>query len=80
MLDIHMPGLDGQALLEQLRLDPHTEDIPVVMVTNDRETRQLHRSYMNNANAFITKPLRPEHLDDIHAVCSKGTGWKEACH
>lgn len=80
MLDIHMPGLDGLSLLEQLRSNPFTQSIPVVMITGDSEQRKLHKSYMLNANAYISKPFGEEHLDNIHAVFDRGSGWDESSH
>lgn len=80
MLDIHMPGLDGISLLEQLRSNPFTEFLPVVMITGDSEQRKLHKSYMLNANAYISKPFTEEHLDNIHSVFDRGSGWNESSH
>ena len=80
LLDIHMPGLDGISLLEQLRSNPFTSAIPVIMVTGDRAERKLHTSYMLNANAYISKPFSEDHLDNIHAVFDKGQGWDQSSH
>lgn len=33
LLDIKMPGMDGYAVLSQLKIDPQTADIPVIFVT-----------------------------------------------
>jgi len=53
-LDVVMPGMDGWAVLRELKLDPDTRDIPVVMVTmtDDRET-----GYALGATEFLTKPI-----------------------
>lgn len=80
MLDIHMPGLDGIALLEQIRSNPFTQSIPIVMITGDSEQRKVHKSYMLNANAYISKPFTEEHLENLHAVFDKGSGWNESSH
>jgi two-component system, chemotaxis family, response regulator Rcp1 len=80
LMDIHMPGRNGLTLLEQLKSNPHTENIPIVMITGDAASDKIHQSYMLNASAFIAKPFTEKHLDDLHAVFDKGTGWKEKCH
>ncbi len=80
LLDIHMPGIDGIQLLEQIRSNPFTESLPIVMITGDSEQRKVHKSYMLNANAFISKPFTEEHLENIHAVFDSGSGWNESSH
>lgn len=80
MLDIHIPGIDGLSLLEQLRSNPFTHHLPIVMITGDSEQRKLHQSYMLNANAYISKPFTDDNLDNLHAVFDKGTGWNESSH
>jgi CheY-like chemotaxis protein/anti-sigma regulatory factor (Ser/Thr protein kinase) len=53
-LDVVMPGMDGWEVLRELKLDPETRDIPVLMVTmtDDRET-----GYALGATEFLTKPI-----------------------
>jgi len=54
-LDVLMPGTDGWAVLRELKADPATHDIPVVMVTmtDDREL-----GYALGATEFLTKPVQ----------------------
>jgi chemotaxis family two-component system response regulator Rcp1 len=77
MLDIHLPEEDGLTVLQILKNNPYTSDLPIIMITGDRATENVHQSYMLNANAFITKPATIQHLKEIHAVMEKGTAWKE---
>jgi CheY-like chemotaxis protein len=35
LLDLHLPGIDGEEVLRRLRADPRTADLPVVMVSAD---------------------------------------------
>jgi signal transduction histidine kinase/CheY-like chemotaxis protein len=53
-LDAVMPGMDGWEVLRELKLDPETRDIPVIMVTmtDDRET-----GFALGATEFLTKPI-----------------------
>jgi len=53
-LDVLMPGMDGWEVLRQLKADPETRDIPVLMVTmtDDREL-----GYALGATEFLTKPV-----------------------
>jgi len=61
LLDLNMPGMGGLAALERIRSDPHTRDLPVVVVsTEGSETRiQLVRS---QGARFLRKPFTPEDL------------------
>ncbi len=80
MLDIHIPGMDGLSLLEQLRSNPFTQSLPIVMITGDVAQKKLHQSYMLNANAYLSKPFNDDHLGSLHAVFDKGNGWNESSH
>jgi CheY-like chemotaxis protein/anti-sigma regulatory factor (Ser/Thr protein kinase) len=53
-LDVMMPDMDGWEVLRELKADPQTQDIPVIMVTmtDDREL-----GYALGATEFLTKPV-----------------------
>jgi signal transduction histidine kinase/CheY-like chemotaxis protein len=53
-LDAVMPGMDGWEVLRELKLDPGTRDIPVVMVTM---TDDRAMGYALGATEFLTKPV-----------------------
>jgi putative two-component system response regulator len=59
LLDIMMPEMDGYAVLEQLRLDPHTRDIPVLFVTAMDSLVDEEHGLALGAVDYITKPLQP---------------------
>ncbi len=61
-LDVMMPGMDGWAVLGQLKTDPLTCDIPVIMVTV-LEDRNL--AYSLGASDYLTKPIDRERLATI---------------
>ncbi len=61
-LDVMMPGMDGWAVLGQLKGDPETCDIPVVIVTI-LEDRNL--AYSLGATDYLTKPINRERLAHI---------------
>jgi two-component system, chemotaxis family, response regulator Rcp1 len=54
LLDLKLPGMDGQELLESVRSDGHLKSIPVVVMTGDGEQAQLGTLQVD---AFLTKPL-----------------------
>jgi putative two-component system response regulator len=57
LLDIMMPGMDGYEVARQLKADPATSSIPIVMVTAlaDRDSRL--RGLEAGAEEFVTKPV-----------------------
>ena len=59
LLDVVMPDLDGYAVLEHLRTQPTTTDIPVIFVTAaDSEADEEHGLALGAVD-FIHKPIRP---------------------
>jgi CheY-like chemotaxis protein len=60
LLDLVMPGMSGGQVLERLREEPHTRDIPVVVMSalpqSDTEAEQLA------ADLFLGKPFGPDAL------------------
>ncbi len=56
LMDINLPGINGESLLKELR---RTMDVPVIMVTskNNEADEVLSMSY--GADDYITKPYNP---------------------
>ncbi|RAU20886.1 two-component system response regulator [Paramagnetospirillum kuznetsovii] len=59
LLDVMMPGMDGYAVLEQLRSDAKTHDIPVIFITAMNATEDEERGFALGAVDYITKPIVP---------------------
>ncbi len=58
LLDLHMPALDGVAVLEQLRADAAPQAyLPVLMLTGDSSRDARRRALTAGAKDFITKPF-----------------------
>ena len=60
--DVMMPVADGFALLEDLKADASTADIPVVMLTARTSDADLWRGWQAGASYYLTKPFDPDHL------------------
>jgi putative two-component system response regulator len=57
-LDLHMPGLDGFGVLEQLApLIPATTYLPILMLTGDSSPASKQRALSLGAKDFVTKPF-----------------------
>ncbi|MEO0535623.1 MAG: response regulator [Cyanobacteria bacterium P01_A01_bin.123] len=62
LLDAMMPGRDGIATLEQLRIMPETQDIPVIFLTAKAQAASRRQFYALGAKGVITKPFDPTTL------------------
>ncbi len=60
LLDINMPRVDGIEALRQLKGDPKTAHIPVIMLTTTDDPREIERCYRAGCNVYITKPVEYE--------------------
>jgi signal transduction histidine kinase/CheY-like chemotaxis protein len=58
LLDLHLPDIDGGAVLAELKVDPETRNIPVLVLTADATKRQLNELLAAGARAYLTKPIR----------------------
>lgn len=62
VLDVMMPHMDGHEALAQLRRDPQTRDIPVIMLTAKAQDQDVFRGYQSGADCYLTKPFNPKEL------------------
>jgi len=57
LLDLHLPDIGGDEVLRQLRQDPLTRDIPVIIASADATRGEVQRLLRAGAAAYITKPI-----------------------
>ena len=57
LLDLKLPRLSGAEVLEQLKSDPRTQPIPVVILSSSQEAVDIRRCYALGANSYVVKPV-----------------------
>jgi CheY-like chemotaxis protein len=74
-LDIMMPRLDGWEAASQLRADPETAAIKVVLLSARAQEADLQRGSRIGVDAYLTKPFDP---DELIATVRRLAGLPEA--
>lgn len=60
LLDINMPGSsNGIDVLREIKSDPTTRKIPIIMLTTTDDSREIARCYDLGCNVYVTKPIDP---------------------
>jgi two-component system cell cycle response regulator DivK len=62
LLDAELPGIEGWRVLEELKADPRTRAIPVVLLTGHTLPADYARARACGAEALIAKPCVPDEL------------------
>ena len=57
LLDLRLPKMDGQEVLDVVKSDFGLKDIPVVVMTMSNDEEDLLRCELHNVDAYVTKPL-----------------------
>jgi CheY-like chemotaxis protein len=75
LLDVHLPDMDGEAVLQRLRADEATAKIPVVILSADATSDQTRRLFAAGASDYLTKPLDVRRvLETVDGMLSAGIG------
>jgi len=73
LLDLNLPKVSGLEVLQQIKSDPLTRRIPVIVLTTSTREEDVVRTYDLGVNTFITKPVRFE--DFIQVVSTIQQYW-----
>ena len=57
LLDVQLPKIDGLEVLRRMKSNPHTQNLPVVMLTSSRQEQDIVECYRLGANSYIVKPV-----------------------
>jgi DNA-binding response OmpR family regulator len=62
VLDVMMPGRDGYDVLRQIKEQPKTAGIPVVLLTAKAADTDVWEGWKSGADYYMTKPFDPDEL------------------
>jgi two-component system response regulator len=73
LLDLNLPRLDGREVLQAIRANEATRNLPVVVLTTSAEPFDIDASYGLGANSYIRKPVDFDQF--VWAVKQVGLYW-----
>jgi two-component system, OmpR family, alkaline phosphatase synthesis response regulator PhoP len=62
VLDVMMPYMDGFEVLQNMRRNPATRDIPVIMLTAKAQDADVFKGWQSGVDCYLTKPFNPMEL------------------
>ncbi len=72
-LDLKLPKVSGLDVLRELKSNPETKKIPVVIVSSSKEDPDIKTAYELGANSYVVKPVDFDSF--INAINNTGLFW-----
>ena len=66
IVDINMPVMDGEEMIERMQGDPDVADTPIIVISTEGSETRINRLIQRGVE-FVHKPFRPETIRDIVA-------------
>jgi CheY-like chemotaxis protein len=73
LLDLKLPKVSGLEVLQQIRGDARTANLPVVILSSSTQDRDILQSYDLGVNSFVSKPVQFEEFAKV--VTQLGLYW-----
>ncbi|HEX2586219.1 MAG TPA: response regulator [Steroidobacteraceae bacterium] len=72
LLDIQLPGMDGYAVAQALRLNPQLNGVPIIAVTSYAMLGDREKALAAGCDGYLEKPINPEtFIADIESYLTK---------
>ena len=75
LLDVNLPKINGHEVLAAIKGNPEKRHIPILMLTTSSSHEDIVKSYQNNADSYIAKPVDAD--DFLRVVASIEDFWTE---
>jgi len=73
LLDLKLPKVNGIEVLQRLKSDDRTKNVPVVVLSSSAEGQDIKDAYKYGVNSYVTKPIRFEEF--ANAVAQLRLYW-----
>lgn len=72
VLDVMMPGLSGVDVTRELRSDPRTASVPIILLTARAQEADVENGFATGADDYVVKPFSPRELvSRVQAVLAR---------
>lgn len=72
-LDLKLPKVNGLEVLKEIKSNPQTRRLPVVVVSSSKEDPDIKTAYELGANSYVVKPV--DFDDFLKAMTNTGLFW-----
>jgi two-component system chemotaxis response regulator CheY len=62
--DINMPDINGLELINFVKKDERYQHLPLLIISTEKSDEDKRRGIDIGADDYLTKPFKPEHLQD----------------
>ena len=73
LVDLKLPKIDGLEVVRQVKANPKTRFVPMVILSSSREQRDIANCYEAGANSYIVKPMEFDLFEE--AIRQMGIYW-----
>jgi CheY-like chemotaxis protein len=74
VMDVMMPEMTGIEACREIRANPETSEIPIILVTTRGEPEHVEAGFASGCNEYVTKPVDSvELLSKVESLLSKGS-------
>jgi two-component system, response regulator len=72
-LDLKLPKINGLEVLREIKSNPQTKKLPVIIVSSSKEDPDIKTAYEYGANSYVVKPV--DFSDFIKSIENTGLFW-----